>query len=84
MPAPHTVIPFVVEASGALGTHASTFIRFCSKLRRDALVQERDKATWAARTFSPFWRQRISVMQHHICGMGIYTRAAEDAYLGDG
>ena len=81
VPAAHTFVPFVLEASGALGAHALTFLAKCAHLRRDSLVQERDFATWAARSFSPFWRQRLSVRQHSVVGMGICARAAEDVYL---
>ena len=83
VPTQHTFVPFIVEGSGALGRDAASFIERCSVLHRGALVQERDRSTWSARTFSPFWQQRLSVMQHSIIGLvgGITMRAAEDAYL---
>ena len=77
----HRVIPFIIESSGALGCMASAFLTHCAKLRRGALAQEAEFATWSARTFSPFWRQRLSIIQHTTIGSGIYIRAAEDAHL---
>ena len=77
----HRVIPFILESSGALGSMATSFMAHCAQLRRDGLLQERAHASWSTRSFSPFWRQRISVVQHSTSGSGICVRAAEDVYI---
>ena len=36
-------------------------LRGCAVLRGDRLDLDHDASTWAARTFSSFWKQRLSV-----------------------
>ena len=43
---------------------AVDFLRELGRLREHALGVDRVHATWAAQSFVPFWRQRLSVAVH--------------------
>ena len=82
LPIPHRFLPFVVDTFGGLGDSAARFLKELSRLRRGALCGEVDHATWSARYFWPFWRQRLSVVLQHTIGLGIVTRSIEDCSRG--
>eukprot|EP00899_Mesostigma_viride_P022928 jgi/Mesvir1/381/Mv11276-RA.1 len=56
----HRVVPFVLEEFGAMGM-TSAFFKECCRLREDRLDLEGQRAPWSARTWTSYWRQRLSV-----------------------
>eukprot|EP00899_Mesostigma_viride_P003353 jgi/Mesvir1/13018/Mv06017-RA.1 len=57
----HRVVPFVLEEFGAMGPLTSAFFKECCRLREDRLDLEGQRAPWSARTWTSYWRQRLSV-----------------------
>ena len=57
----HRVVPIIHEIFGGLAHEAVAFLAELGRLRSQALGADGEHATWAARSFMPFWRQRISI-----------------------
>ncbi len=57
----HRLIPFVLEEYGAMGSRTAAFFHECCQLREDRLDLEGQSAPWSARTWSAYWRQRLSL-----------------------
>ena len=57
----HRVVPLIHEVFGGLAKSADAFMRELSVLRKHALGTDSVHATWAARSFGSFWRQRLSI-----------------------
>eukprot|EP00899_Mesostigma_viride_P022595 jgi/Mesvir1/351/Mv21743-RA.1 len=57
----HRVVPFVLEEFGAMGPLTSAFFKECCRLQEDRLDLEGQRAPWSARTWTSYWRQRLSV-----------------------
>ena len=58
---PHQLSVFALDEYGMLSSDALRLLRKCAVIRGDRLDVERGLATWSARTFTSFWRQRLSV-----------------------
>ena len=65
----HRVIPLIHEVFGGLASDADAFMRELARLRKHALGADSVHATWAARSFAPFWRQRLSLAIHSGCAL---------------
>ena len=74
----HKLVPFVLETFGTWEPAAGALIRECAEARRNLLGQEAEHATWATRSFSSFWRQRLAVTFLSTFGRGVQTRGARD------
>jgi hypothetical protein len=74
----HLLVPFAVEAFGALGPAAKRFFDSCAQRRHDRLQQELEDATWATRSFRSYWLQRLMVKLRDTQGHGVLVRAMQD------
>jgi hypothetical protein len=74
----HRVVPFVLEEWGLMGPMTRRFFGDCLRVRRDRLEVEGRYATWSARTWSSFWRQRLSVTLAKVLADCIIRRAQAD------
>ena len=68
----HRVVPFVLEEFGAMGPLTASFFKECCRLREDRLDLEGHRVPWSARTWTSYWRQRLSLAM---------TRAIADILL---
>ena len=59
---PHRLVVFAIADYGQLSTDAARVLQECVEAREDRLDVEEEHATWACRSFSSFWRQRLSVV----------------------
>ena len=75
----HRVVPLIHEVFGGLASDADAFLSELGRLRSQALGADSSHATWAARTFVPFWRQRVSVAVH----MGVALELARVVSQGE-
>ena len=76
--APHTLVPFAVEDSGALGREAVKLFKDLQKQCRNKLGAHRaGLQTWAARGFASFYLQSLSVA--NLRGQGHYFMTAASA-----
>ena len=58
------MIPLIHEVFGGLAPEAYAYLKELGRLRSQALGSEEPNATWAASSFVPFWRQRLSIAIH--------------------
>jgi hypothetical protein len=56
----HRLLVFVVDEYGMMSRDAQTLLRECIAVREDRLNMEGRHSMWACRTFSSFWKQRLS------------------------
>ena len=54
-------MPLIHEVFGGLAHEADAFLRELGRLRSQSLGAEGAHATWSARSFAPYWRQRLSL-----------------------
>ena len=57
----HRLLVFAVDEYGMMSRDAQTLLRECITIKEDRLDVEGRHSTWACRTFSSFWKQRLSV-----------------------
>jgi hypothetical protein len=57
----HRLLVFAVDAYDMMSRDGQTLLRECIAVREDRLDVEGCHSTWACRTFSCFWKQRLSV-----------------------
>ena len=67
----HTVVPIVMEVFGGWGPDACKLFRQVARCHRDLLDPSR--TSWAARSFSSYHSQRISVAIHYSAAAEIVT-----------
>jgi hypothetical protein len=79
---PHRLVVFAVADYGMLSPDARALFRSCVEARSDRLDVEGDEATWACRSFSSFWRQRLSVVLASSVAQCILRQAQRDWRLG--
>ena len=65
----HRVVPLIHEVFGGLASEADAFMRELARLRKNALGADSVHASWSARSFAPFWRQRLSLALHSGCAL---------------
>jgi hypothetical protein len=57
----HRLLVFAMDECGMMSRDAQTLLRECIAVREDRLDVEGRHSTWACRTFSSLWKQRLSV-----------------------
>ena len=67
----HTVVPIIMEVFGGWGPDACKLFRQVARCHRDLLDPAR--TSWAARTFSAYHSQRVSVAIHYSAAAEIVT-----------
>ena len=67
----HTVVPIIMEVFGGWGPDACKLFRQAARCHRDLLDPVR--TSWAARTFSAYHSQRVSVAIHYSAAAEIVT-----------
>eukprot|EP00899_Mesostigma_viride_P027467 jgi/Mesvir1/7905/Mv11836-RA.1 len=75
---PHRVIPFVLEEFGAMGPKTAEFFHECCQRREDRLDLEGQTAPWSARTWSSYWRQRLSLALTRTVADVLFRRTRAD------
>ena len=60
----HRVMPLIHEVFGGMAPDAAAFLAELGRMRSHALGADSVYATWAAQSFVPFWRQRLSIAVH--------------------
>ena len=58
------MVPLIHEVFGGIASDADAFMRELARLRKNALGADGAQSTWSARSFAPFWRQRLSLAIH--------------------
>ena len=79
---PHRLLVFAVADYGMLSPDARQLLRECVEARADRLDVEDGLATWACRSFSAFWRQRLSVVLATGVACCVLRQAQRDWRLG--
>jgi len=79
---PHRLVVFALADYGMLSPDASRLLRECIVARADRLDVEDGLATWACRSFSSFWRQRLSVVLATGIAECVLRQAQRDWRLG--
>ena len=79
---PHRLVVFAVADYGMLLPDAGVLLRECVQARGDRLDVEDDLATWACRSFSAFWRQRLSLVLATGLAGCVLRQAQRDWRLG--
>ena len=79
---PHRLVVFALADYGMLSPDASQLIRACAVERGDRLDVESDLATWACRSFTAFWKQRLSVVLATGVAECVLRQAQRDWRLG--
>jgi hypothetical protein len=74
----HRLLVFAVDEYGMMSRDAQTLLRECITVREDRLDVEGRHSTWACRTFSSFWKQRLSVTLARRLACVILLRAQGD------
>ena len=74
----HRLLVFAVDEYGMMSRDAQTLLRECITIREDRLDVEGRHSTWACRTFSSFWKQRLSVTLARRLACVILLRAQGD------
>jgi hypothetical protein len=74
----HRLLVFALDEYGALSPDAERLMRECIVAREDRLDLEGNLSTWSCRTFSSFWRQRLSVALVRRLASVILLRAQRD------
>ena len=77
-PGQHRLLVFAVDEYGMMPRDAQTLLRECIAVREDRLDLEGCHYTWACRTFSSFWKQRLSVTLARRLACVILLRAQGD------
>ena len=72
----HTVVPLIAEVWGGFAADAMTFLRRLSRSRGDRLDVEEHSATWATRSFSSYYGQRLSIAATSGVAIEIWRAAA--------
>ena len=76
--APHRLVVFAIDEYGMLSPDARWLLQQCVTMREDRLDVEGRLSTWSCRTFSSFWRQRLSVTLARRRSTIVLTRAQRD------
>ena len=79
---PHRLLVFGLDEYGMLSADARLLLRQCVVAREDRLDLEGRLATWSCRSFSSFWRQRLSVAIARRLAFVILMRARRDYRRG--
>ena len=79
---PHRLVVFALADYGMLSPDASQLFRACAVERGDRLDVEGDLSTWACRSFTAFWRQRLSVVLATGLAESVLRQAQRDWRLG--
>jgi hypothetical protein len=79
---PHRLLVFAVDEYGMLSRDAERLLRECIVTREDRLDVEGRLSTWSCRTFSSFWRQRLSITLVRRLASVILLRAQRDYRIG--
>jgi hypothetical protein len=74
----HRLLVFALDEYGMMSRDALTLLRECITVREDRLDVEGRHSTWACRTFSSFWKQRLSVTLARRLACVILLRAQGD------
>jgi hypothetical protein len=74
----HRLLVFAVDEYGMMSRDTQTLLRECIAVREDRPDVEGRHSTWACKTFSSFWKQRLSLTLARQLACVILLRAQGD------